>query len=115
MKEWIRRRWFDVRQGYANYVSVVLAFVNFVLIISVKFNSLSLLLLMLTIGPAAGLMAMGIGYFHRIHQLKTDQDSTFEQSRLSAKVSLVYVKMMEGTATKEEIEWVKDLLAGIAT
>lgn len=113
MKEWIRRRWFDVRQGYANYVSVVLAFVNFVLIISVKFNSLSLALLMLTIGPAAGFMAMSIGYAHRMHQMKTDQDSAYEQSRLAARVSLVTLKMLEGTATKEEIEWAKRLLGGI--
>ena len=110
----MRRRWYDIRNGYSNYLAIVLAFVNFVLIVSVKFNNLSLVALMLSLGSSAAFIAMIVGYAHRIHQMKTDQDSVFEQSRLSAKVSLVVVKMLEGTATKAEIEWVKHLLAGIA-
>ncbi len=112
--EWVKRRWFDVRQGYSQYISIALAYVNFVLIISVKFPSESLTLLMLTIGTAAVCVSMAVGYLHRNHQMKTDMDSQFEQSRLASKLWLVWIHMLEGTATPEEIKWAKGMLERIA-
>jgi len=100
--------------GYANYLSIVLGYINFVLIFSVKFQSLSLVELLLTLGLGAAMLSMGVGYVHRIHQMKTDQDSAYEQSRLAARVSIVTLKAIRGTATDEEIEWALNLLKGIA-
>ena len=92
----------------------MLAFVNFVLIVKVAiFPQGSITLLMLTVGSAAVLSALLVGYLHRIYQLKTDMDSQFEQGRLAAKVSRVMLKAVLGTATKEETDWALRMLAKI--
>jgi hypothetical protein len=113
LKQYVRERWFDVRNGYALYLSIVLGFVNFVLIVSVKFNSLSLLLLMITLGSVCLLITMAIGYIHRKHQLGTDMDSNYKKGRLAAAINLVMLKAIQGKATPEEIDWATTLLDSV--
>jgi hypothetical protein len=113
MKDWIRRRWFDLRNGYSYYIAYLATFINFILLFRVNFPSDNLFLASSIVGILGVSCATGIGYAHRKHQMKTDQDSAFEQSRLAAGAQLVLFKMIEGTATNEEITWAKNLLEGI--
>ncbi len=110
---WTKRRWFDLRNGYGFYISIFLGFVNFCLLISVKFPELNPYFFVPLIGIVAATAATGIGYLHRKKQLRTDQDSTFEQSHLLARVYEIQLKAILGRATDEEIAWALHLLAAI--
>jgi hypothetical protein len=112
---WTKRRWFDLRNGYGLYVSIFLGFVNFCILISVKFPGLNPYVFIPLIGVGAVASATGIGYLHRKNQLRIDQDSTFEQSRLLARVYEIQLKATLGKATDEEIAWALNLLAKIRT
>ena len=83
---WVKERWFDLRNGYASYFSIVLAFINFVLIISVKFPGFDILLLAVIVGGSVAAAATWVGYLHRHNQMETDQNALFRQSTLQAKV-----------------------------
>lgn len=110
---WTKRRWFDLRNGYGFYISIFLGFVNFCLLISVKFPALNPYLFVPMVGMGAAASATGIGYLHRKKQLRTDQDSVFEQSHLMARVNEIQLKAILGRATENEIEWALQLLAAI--
>ncbi len=110
---WTKRRWFDLRNGYGFYISIFLGFVNFCLLISVKFPDLNPYVFVPLIGAVAAASATGIGYLHRKKQLRTDQDSVFEQSHLLAGVNEIQLKAILGKATDEEITWALNLLAAI--
>lgn len=112
-KEWFKKRWFDLRNGYSLYLSIVLGFFDFILIVSVKFPMYSIIVLILMIGTSAAAAATSIGYLHRRHQLGTDQDSAFEHMRLQASVLLTLLHATEGKATQEELRQVEKLLADI--
>lgn len=110
---WTKRRWFDLRNGYGFYISIFLGFVNFCLLISVKFPELNPYAFVPLVGIAAAGSATGIGYLHRKKQLRTDQDSVFEQSHLMARVDEIQLKAILGRATDEELAWALNLLAAI--
>ncbi|MDE1824665.1 MAG: hypothetical protein KGH74_05220 [Candidatus Micrarchaeota archaeon] len=98
---WVKERWFDLRNGYASYFSIVLAFVNFILIISVKFPGFDILLLAVLVGGSVAAAATGVGYLHRHNQMETDQNALFRQSTLQAKVWRIALFGTE--AEREEI------------
>jgi len=110
---WTKRRWFDLRNGYGFYISIFLGFVNFCLLFSVKFPTIDPYVFVPLMGSVAAISATAIGYLHRKKQLRTDQDSVFEQSRLLASVIEVQLKAILGQATEEEKAWALDLLAAI--
>lgn len=110
---WTKRRWFDLRNGYGFYISIFLGFVNFCLLISVRFPNLNPYLFVPILGLGAAASATLMGYLHRKKQLRTDQDSVFEQSHLLARVNEIQLKAIIGEATDEEIAWALGLLAAI--
>lgn len=113
MFDWVKRRWFDLRNGYSYYFAIALSFVNFILIISIKFPNVSVAVLALLIGSSVAAAATAVGYGHRKKQLDTDQNSGFEHSTLAAKVEIILLKMVDGSATPEERAWAYDLLQRI--
>jgi 5-bromo-4-chloroindolyl phosphate hydrolysis protein len=119
---WIRRRWFDFRQGHSMYLIFAMAFANFILIfyrllierveiLGQIFSSLWIFVIVF-VGiyiPVAGL----IGYWHRKTQLRVEQDQSMRQNPLLARNFRMVIDMLENKATKEEIEDFRNLLKSI--
>ncbi len=113
MKEgWIRRRWWEFRQGHSIYLIFMLTFINFILI------SYRLLIEKVTIFkelipelwifafifislyiPAAIL----IGVWHRRTQLRVETTLVNQQNPLLAKMVRTLLDVQTGVATEEEI------------
>ncbi|MDE1824345.1 MAG: hypothetical protein KGH74_03530 [Candidatus Micrarchaeota archaeon] len=104
----MKERWFDLRNGYSAYFAIVLAFVNFILIVSVKFSGINIIVLALGIGFPVAFACVVVGYLHRNNQMETDQNVLFRQSSLQAKVWRVAL-----FGTEEEREKIRMLLAEI--
>jgi hypothetical protein len=104
--DWIRNRWYDLRNGFFLYLSMVLSYVNFVLIFSVKFPEADPRIFVPVIGLAVEFAAISVGYLHRRHQLQTDQDAAFRRSSpLAIRLSKIGLKAITGKATQQEIDW----------
>jgi hypothetical protein len=85
--------------------------VDFILLIRLNFPSLFPYTPIIAIGLVG--IAGSIGYFHRRVQWGTDNNSAYEQAPLSAKITKTMLKMIQGTATQEEIEWTLAKLSSI--
>ena len=114
MKEgWIRRRWWEFRQGHSIYLIFILTFVNFILI------SYRLLIEKITIFkelipelwifalifislymPAAIL----IGVWHRRTQLRVETTLVNQQNPVLAKMIRTLLDVQTGKASQEEIK-----------
>jgi hypothetical protein len=123
MKEgWIRRRWWEFRQGHSIYLIFILTFVNFILI------SYRLLIEKITIFkelipelwifavmfiafylPAAVL----IGYWHRRTQLRVETTLVQQQNPVMAKMFRTLLDVQTGVASKEEIKEFRKMLETI--
>jgi hypothetical protein len=123
MKEgWMRRRWWEFRQGHSTYLIFVITFINFVLIAyrllieKVPFFKQLIpelwifVILFLGIYIPASIL---IGYWHRRTQLSVEATLNMEQNPLLAKMFRVILDVQTGKATKEEIEKFRDLLTDI--
>jgi uncharacterized protein YneF (UPF0154 family) len=114
MKEgWLRRRWWEFRQGHSIYLVFVLTFVNFILITyrllieRVTFFKdlvpelwIFALLFILIYIPTATI----IGYWHRKTQLRVETTLVQQQNPILAKMIRTLLDVQTGKATKEEIE-----------
>ena len=119
---WIRRRWFDFRQGHGVYLIFAMAFANFILIfyrllierveiLGQIFSSLWIFVIVF-IGiyiPVAGL----IGYWHRKTQMRVETEQTMRQNPLMAKNFRMIIDMLDGKATKKQIEDFRSYLFSI--
>ena len=116
---WIRRRWFDFRQGHSVYLIFAMSFANFVLIfyrllverveiLSQIFSSLWIFItvFLLTYIPIAIL----IGLWHRRTQMKVEQEQSLRNNPFFARIFRVLIDMVDGKASKEEIENIRNLL-----
>ena len=123
MKEgWMRRRWWEFRQGHSVYLIFVLTFINFILIAYRLFIErvtvfkelvpelwiFALLFLMIYV-PAATL----IGFWHRRTQLRVETTLILQQNPIQAKMIRTLLDAQTGRATKEEIEEFRKLLLKI--
>jgi len=112
--DWIRRRWFDLRNGHALYLVFVLQFIQFVLVLYIKFPDINIYGFAIVLLLVYAGLATAIGYYyHRKRQLQTDQDSLFEQSRLLASVLEVILKVADHQARQAEIDYALNLLSRI--
>ena len=121
-ESWIRRRWWEFRQGHSIYLIFLLTFMNFIL------TSYRLLIERITIFkelipdlwifallfivvylPAAVL----IGYWHRKTQLRVETTITLQQNPIMAKMFRTLLDVQTGKATKEEIEEFRNMLIKI--
>ena len=121
-KLWIRRRWFDFRQGHSYYLIFLLSLGNFILIshrllieripildeIMGNLGIFSVLFIFLYIP-----VAIIIGRWHRKSQLKIDLDVTLRQNPLFAKMIRVLLDAQTGKASKEELEDFRKILKQI--
>ena len=123
MKEgWMRKRWWEFRQGHSVYLIFVLTFVNFILIsyrlliekipfFQELIPSLGIfVILFLAVYIPAALL---IGYWHRKTQLKVETTLIQQQNPLLAKMFRVLLDERTGKASKEEIEEFRKLLVSI--
>ena len=123
MKEgWVRRRWWEFRQGHSIYLIFVLTFVNFILIsyrlliekITI-FKELipelwifALIFISLYI-PAAIL----IGVWHRRTQLRVETTLVNQQNPVLAKMIRTLLDVQTGKASQEEIKEFRNMLTKI--
>lgn len=119
---WFRRRWFDFRQGHGMYLVFAMSFTNFVLIfyrlLIEEINALSDLFSHLWVFLVVFLLAyipfaILVGYWHRKTQMKVESEQSMRQNPLLAKNFRVLLDVLEGKATKEEIEDFRNLLKSI--
>ncbi len=119
---WIRRRWWEFRQGHSIYLIFMLTFINFILIsYRLLIEKITLfkevipdlwvfaLLFLLCYIPAAIL----IGYWHRKTQLKVETTIIQQQNPILARMIRTLLDVQTEIATKEEIEEFRKMLENI--
>ena len=121
-QSWVRRRWFDFRQGHSVYLIFLLSISNFVLIfhrllvervevLNQIFSELWIFLVFFIIIYIP--FAIVIGAWHRKTQLKIDSEESLRQNPLWAKMFRVLMDMQTEKISKEEIESVRKFLKSI--
>ena len=119
---WLRRRWFDFRQGHGVYLIFALSFGNFILIfhrllierietLHEIFSSLWIFAFVIILFYIP--VATAIGAWHRRTQLKVDMEIAIRQNPMWAKMFRMIMDIQTGKASKEEIESVRKLLKSI--
>ena len=112
-QEWVRRRWWEFRQGHTIYLIFLLTFMNFILIsyrlLIEKIPFLNNLIpelwifIIMFLGfyiPAAIL----IGIWHRRTQLRVENTITLEQNPFFAKMFRTMLDVQTKKASENEIE-----------
>ena len=121
-QEWVRRRWWEFRQGHGIYLIFVLTFMNFILIsyrlLIEKIPFLNNLIpelwifVIMFLGfyiPAAIL----IGIWHRRTQLQVENTITLEQNPFFAKMFRTMLDVQTKKASEKEIEEFREFLTKI--
>ena len=121
-ENWIKRRWFDFRQGHSYYLIFALSFGNFILIFHRLFieripalneiignlGIFTIIFVLLYIP-----IAIIIGTWHRKSQMKIDVDLALRQNPLFAKMIRMLLDTQTGKASQKEIEGFRNLLKQI--
>jgi hypothetical protein len=121
-QNWLRRRWWEFRQGHSIYLIFALTFINFILISyrllieKVAFFKelipelwiFAILFLVIYI-PAAIL----IGAWHRKTQLRVEATIMVQANPLFAKMFRTLLDVQTGRANEEEIKEFRNMLEGI--
>jgi hypothetical protein len=119
---WVRRRWYDFRQGHGIYLVFAMSFVNFVLIfyrllieqIDFLGDLFSNLWIFLVIFLALYIpTAVLIGNWHRKTQMRIEHEQSMKQSPLMAKNFRVLLDLLEGKASTKEVEDLRKFLKSI--
>jgi len=121
-QEWMRRRWWEFRQGHSIYLIFLLTFVNFILIsyrlLIEKIPFLNNLIpelwvfVIMFLGfyiPAAIL----IGTWHRRTQLRVENTVMMEQNPFFAKMFRTMLDVQTKKASEKEIEEFREFLTKI--
>ena len=121
-QEWMRRRWWEFRQGHSIYLIFLLTFVNFILIsyrlLIEKIPFLNNLIpelwvfVIMFLGfyiPAAIL----IGVWHRRTQLRAENTVMMEQNPFFAKMFRTMLDVQTKKASENEIEEFREFLTKI--
>ena len=121
-ESWIRRRWWEFRQGHSIYLIFLLTFVNFILIsyrlliekISIFKELIPELwifaLLFISIYIPAAIL---IGLWHRRTQLRVETTLVNQQNPLLAKMIRTLLDVQTGDASQEEIKEFRKMLKDI--
>lgn len=119
---WIRRRWLDFRQGHGLYLIFALSFANFILIfhrllieridfLDQVFSSLWVFAVVFVIMYIP--IAILVGFWHRKTQIKIESEQGMRYNPFLARNFRMLVDIIEGRASKEEIEKFRNLLTSI--
>jgi len=120
--EWFRRRWLDFRFGHSVYLIFALTFANFILIfhrlLIERVESLNEIFSNLWIFAVVFVIiyipvSIGIGAWHRRTQLRVEQEQIMIQNPFLARNFRMLMDMVDGNATKEEVENFRNLLKRI--
>jgi hypothetical protein len=119
---WIRRRWWEFRQGHSIYLIFMLTFVNFILIayrlliekVAIFKELIPELWMFATLFiicyiPAATL----IGFWHRRTQLRVETTLVNQQNPILAKMIRTLLDVQTGIASEEEIKEFRNMLEKI--
>lgn len=121
-QDWLRRRWYDFRQGHSVYLIFLLTFANFILIFHrllierVEFlhgifkELWVFVLVFIVIYIPASII---IGSWHRKTQLKVEADIMIRQNPLWAKMFRTLLDVQTGKISNEELEEMRTLLKKI--
>ena len=121
-KSWIRRRWWEFRQGHSIYLIFMLTFVNFILIayrlLIEKVTVFKELIPELWIFAALFIIcyipaATLIGFWHRRTQLRVETTLVNQQNPILAKMIRTLLDVQTGIASEEEINEFRNMLEKI--
>jgi len=118
----MRRRWLDFRFGHSLYLIFALSFANFILIfyrllieksefLNEVFSSLWIFAIVFVILYIP--ISIAIGIWHRKTQMYVEAELTMKHNAFLAKMFHILVDMIDGNATKEEIQNFRALLTKI--
>ena len=119
---WIRRRWWEFRQGHSIYLIFMLTFVNFILIayrlLIEKVTVFKELIPELWIFAALFIIcyipaATLIGFWHRRTQLRVETTLVNQQNPILAKMIRTLLDVQTGIASEEEIKEFRNMLEKI--
>ncbi|MEO9319761.1 MAG: hypothetical protein ABI361_03715 [Nitrososphaera sp.] len=111
----LNRRWLDFRNGHSIYLVFIMNFINFILLVynlaitQVPFarNIFENEIIFAAIFVAAYIpSAIVMGYLHRRRQLSTENEVMIRENWLHAWQYLCFLRIMRGTATKDEVDQV---------
>ena len=121
-KDWLRRRWYEFRQGHSVYLVFIMSFSNFILIsyrllieripsLQSIFSELWIFIVffILVYIPAA----IMIGHWHRTTQLRVDTAMNIINNPILARFFRTIIDIQLGKASKEDIENVRKMLMDI--
>ncbi len=119
---WIRRRWYEFRQGHSFYLILLLSVSNFVLIfhrlliervsfLDEIFSQLWFFFLIFVLGYVP--VAVLIGYWHKKTQLKIDTEMVMRQNPLFAKGFRILLDLQAGKASQKDVDDFRKLLVSI--
>jgi len=119
---WIRRRWFEFRQGHSFYLILLLSVSNFVLIfhrlliervsfLDEIFSQLWFFFVIFVLGYIP--VAILIGHWHKTTQLKIDTETVIRQNPLFAKGIRILLDLQTGKASQEDVDSFRKLLKSI--
>lgn len=121
-QSWVRRRWLDFRLGHSIYLIFILSFSNFILIfhrlliervevLNEIFSNLWLFVIVFILAYIP--IGLAIGAWHRRTQIRVETEQTLLNNPFLARNFRVLADMIEGTASKEEIEKFRKVLLSI--
>ena len=108
---WIRRRWFDFRQGHSIYLAIVIMFANFITIqyslMIERIPAFSTVLgnpVVFALAFLGGYMplAIAIGHWHKKSQWKVEQEAMFSENVVQARLWLFMIRLVQGKTTEAE-------------
>ena len=116
---WARRRWLDFRLGHSVYLIFLMSFANFMLIfhrlLIERVGWLDVLLGELWVFVVVFLflylpVAIAVGAWHRVTQIKVEADVNLLQNPLYVKICRIIIDAQSGKATQKEIDTMRDML-----
>ena len=119
---WLRRRWFDFRLGHSVYLIFILSFSNFILIfhrlliervdfLNGFFSELWIFVLIFVVIYFP--ISIAVGAWHRKTQIKVENEQALLNNPFMARNFRMMIDIMEGKATKEDIEKFREFLTKI--
>ena len=119
---WIRRRWFDFRNGHAFYMIFALTGANFVLIfhrlliervpfLNEVFSDLWFFAIVFVLSYIP--ISIAIGIWHRKSQLKIDAEQAFRRNPPFARMFRILIDIQTGKASEDEIKKAREYLESI--
>jgi len=119
---WVRRRWWEFRQGHSIYLIFILTFVNFILIAyRLLIEKVSMFkelipelwifaLIFISVYIPAAIL---IGLWHRRTQLRVETTLINQQNPVLAKMIRTLLDVQTGRASEEEIKEFREMLQKI--